>query len=105
MIKVRASHITIEVPKEGAEPWISVMVQRIESNGKIVNTVDNYDRFNKRMSVVAFDIYTLPPQYAIAGDQFSLVNISAMINIVVLNWLCVRYDGTVNSNGDVIIEN
>lgn len=108
MIKVRASKILIEIPKEGAEPWISITVERIEHNGDIVNTVSNYDRFNRRSSDLAKTRYGpengFAPSTHIDDGTFSFEDVSNMISIIVIGWLVERYNGTVDEHGNVLLE-
>ena len=104
MVKVRSSQITIEVPKEGAEPWIRVVVQRVEKNGDIVNTVDRWDSFNKRLSDVATQQYPIPASVNCESGVFSFVDVAQAITTVVVMWLAEKYNGTIQPNGDVIIE-
>lgn len=104
MIKVRASSIKIEVPKERAEPWVSVMVQRVEQNGSIINTIDNYDRFNKRMTGVESDTYQSGAVSSTADGKFAFSDVATMLNIVVINWLAERYNGSIDTEGNVVIE-
>lgn len=105
MVKIRSSQITIEVPKEGAEPWIRVVVQRVEKNGDIVNTVDRWDSFNKRMSDLAGEMYPMPPTVDCESGVFSFLDVGQAITTVVVMWLAERYNGTIDPvTGDVIIE-
>lgn len=101
MIKVRAQQMTIETPLEGADPWIRVIVQRVEKNGDIVNTVDRWDSFNKRLSEVALQEVPFPHS---ASNVFTIYEISQQIIATVCVWLMERYGGTMDAQGNVIIE-
>jgi hypothetical protein len=104
VIKVRSQQITIEVPKEGAEPWVRIVVQRVERNGDIVNTVDRWDSFNKRLSDVVAEQFPIPESINCETGTFTFVDVASAITTVVIVWLAQRYNGMIQPNGDVIIE-
>lgn len=103
MIKVRANKISIERPKEGAEIWIRVDVQRVESNGNIYNVTDHWDSFNKRMSEIYDEQY--PDDNVSNSGMFTVANLGANITLVVASWIAQKYNGRIDlDTGDIIIE-
>lgn len=105
MLKVRAQKVTIETPREGAEPWIRVIVQRVEKTGDIVNTVDRWDSFNKRLSDVAAQAFPIPGSFRTHDETFITVyDVATSISTVVIGWLLERYGGSVDAEGNVILE-
>lgn len=106
MRKVRAGQVVIETPTEGAEPWIRVTVQLIERDGDVVNTVDRYDSFNKRLSAVAAEVFPTPASFhAHDSSVITVYDVAQSISTVVVGWLLERYGGTVDAEGNVILEN
>ncbi len=100
MIKLRAQQILIESPKEGGEYWIRVVVQRIEKDGDIINTVSQWDSFHKRLADVAMEAVPFS-----VSDQSSctVYELSTAITRLTIKWLVERYNATVTAEGDVII--
>lgn len=103
MIKLRANKVVIETPKEGAEPWIHVFVQRVEKNGDIYNVVDRWDNFNKRMSVVQTELMPVLNDYS--SGYMAVGHLGQQIALIVSMWLVERYGGNIDpETGDVVIE-
>ncbi len=103
-VKIRSSQITIDSPTEGAEPWVRIAVQRIERNGDIVNVVDRWDSFNVRFSDIATEMYPIPQSVNCGSGMFTFADVGQAITTVVIIWLAERYNGTIQANGDVLIE-
>lgn len=103
MKKVRANKISIETPKEGAEPWIRVEVQFVEKTDTVYNVTDRYDSFNRRLSDVMDE--AVPIITAIDGSTITVGDIGVHLTLVISTWLAKRYNATIDpATGDVIIE-
>lgn len=103
MIRVRGQKVTIEIPRTGSEPWIHVIVQRIEEfdDGR-VNVVDRWDTFNKRFSDVFGEMYPVPEGIKQNGVA-SIGDVGELIQTVVVMWLIERYDGVLDEKGNVVV--
>ncbi len=57
--KLRASKITIEIPKPDSEPWVHITVNKmfIDNDGKVVNNVPRFDHISKPLSEIGSEIY------------------------------------------------
>jgi hypothetical protein len=102
MIRVRAQQILIETPKADAEPWIRIIVQRVEELNGIVNTVDRWDTFNARLSDVSDQTFPIP--FDVSNNTFKIGDMAHMLTLIVMNWLAVQYGGTIDEEGNVIVE-
>ena len=99
--KLRAQQITIETPKEGAEPWVHVVVQRVEFQGEnIRNTIDRYDTFSKRLSEIAAEVV---PYISATDGYINAYELSRAVSAFVIKWLIEKYGGEVQANGDLVI--
>lgn len=102
MIKLRISQMTIEMPKEQSEPWIRVVVQRIEKIGGRVNTVDRWDSFHYRLSDIADK--QIPSQREEEHNMISGLEIATHLTVMATVWLLEKYGGKINAQGELIIE-
>lgn len=104
MVKVRPQQLTIDVPRQWGEPWVNVVVQRIEENGKIVNTVDRWDSFTVRLSDAGEHPFPLPASVNCEDRTYTVAAVGEAITTVALAWLAERYNGRMVPPGEVIIE-
>ena len=100
MIKVRASQVLIEMPKENAEPWLHITVQRIQRDGNIVNTQDRWDTFSHRLS----DIAMMPTVNLIGEGNIVVGQVAQQLTASILGILVARYGGEITADGELIIE-
>lgn len=79
-------------------------MQRVEKNGTIVNVVDRWDSFNKRLSDVATETYPIPATVDCNQGLFTFLDVAGSISTVVILWLAERYNGNIDpQTGDVHI--
>jgi len=104
--KVRAQQIIIDIPRTDSEPWIRVVVQRVEldDNHVEINVVDRWDSFNKRLSQVALEINKYTEVIPVIIGEISLYGLSDGIKEAVTSWLVENYNGILSDNGEVIIQ-
>ena len=57
--KLRASKITIEIPKVNSEPWVHVTVNKmfLNSNNEVINNQPRFDYISKPLSNVGMNTY------------------------------------------------
>jgi hypothetical protein len=102
MIRLRAQQILIETPTPDSEPWIRLVVQRVEEKDGLVNTVDRWDTIHNRLSVVADQAFPIVTD--ISNDTFTVGDLAKSLELIVINWLAVQYAGVIDENNYVIIE-
>jgi len=103
--KVRAQQITIDITRTDSEPWIRVVVQRVEmdDNHFELNVVDRWDSFNKRLSQIALEVNKYTEVVSVNSEEISLYGLSDGIKEAVTRWLVEEYNGTISPTGEVII--
>lgn len=104
-IKLRANKVSIETPSEGADPWIFLEIQRIETDEEtgITNTVSRWDTFNVRMSDVAE--VPNPLLFDPSSGTVTVQNLGIQLTFVFATWIRDRYNGTLDMQTlDVTIE-
>lgn len=104
-IKLRANKVSIETPTEGAEPWVFLEIQRIETDEDtgIVNTVSRWDTFNMRMSDVATDSH--PLLFDPSSGTMTVQDLAIELTYVFATWIRDKYNGTLDMQTlDVTIE-
>ncbi len=104
MVKLRPQKITLDIPEEWGEPWINIVVQRIERNGDIVNTVDRWDSFTFRLQDVADLEYPIPQSIDFDSGVFCTRSLGEAITTVALIWIADKYGGQLRPPGEVVIE-
>lgn len=103
IVKLRAQKIEMEMPKEGSEPRIRIIVQRIEKhdNGAI-NTIDMWDNIYARLGEIQDERHPIVTD--ISQGTFSVGDLATTLSYVVMRWLCDTYGANIDENGDVLLE-
>ena len=105
MIKLRTQQIIIEMPRTDSEPWIHIVIQRIDvsETGVESNVIDRWDQINKRLSEVALQV---EPYFEVVPwevGQISVFGVADAIKNIATTWIIEKHGGALNSNGDVIL--
>ena len=107
MVKLRTQKISISIPRINSEPWVYLIVQRVEldENGKEINVVDRWGTVNKQLSAVATDVFTYfePIPVPNPANMISAFAIADAIKVVAVHWIQEKYGGTINQDGDVVL--
>lgn len=102
--KLRTSKISIEVPSEGAEPWIHVEIQKIlkDDDGKILNIYPRWNYFSEPLTSLAKK--TCPYRDFIKTEGLiSGYGISIALSSLILTLMVEKYGGTPTSDGDLLL--
>ena len=104
-IKLRTQQIIIDIPRTDSEPWMLIVIQRVEMNesGVEINVADRWDSINKRLGDVAELVkeYT-EPVTPIAPGFISMLGLADAIKVTATSWILEKWGGTLNENGDVV---
>lgn len=102
--RLRTQQIIIDLPRSSSEPWINLVVQRVEldDSGNEINVVDRWGSVNKRLSLVASEISNYTEIVPELNDKsISVYGISSAMTCIAVNWIVEKYGGTITSNGDI----
>lgn len=104
--KYRAQQIVIEVPREGEEAWIQIVVQEVIKNekGDIINVIPRAQHVHKQGNEIGFDIYNYLDPILKETRQISGYGLQLAISSAVVDWMKDKFGGEVDSAGDLIIE-
>ena len=101
--QIRASKITIDLPKVGSMPWVQITVQKVlrdEKTYEIKNTLTRWEQFSIPLSEVmskTLPVSTESNDVVTGGELFS-----SIYTLVILA-LQEKYGGTINENQDLIL--
>jgi len=104
--RLRSQKLSIDLPTPDSEPWLSIIVQRVEmdDNYKTLNVVDNWGRVNVKLSTVMIDVYPLQDQVNPPPGYISVAGISYALTIAAMTEIIKKYGGYIDSNGFIIVE-
>ena len=103
--KIRASKVTIEIPKEGSIPWIHITVQQVlrHDDGTLENIIPRFDYLSYPLNEVGETIYPYQDPFFPPENQISGYGIAGAMTSLVITLLIKEYGGSVNSDGDIIL--
>ncbi len=105
-VRLRTQRISIDLPQVDSEPWVQLIVQRInlDDSGNVLSVIDRWDQVNKKLSEVALEAY---PYFEVIPDlQNNLISgfgIADAIKGAALNWIADKYNGTIVDNDVVLL--
>lgn len=104
MFRLRAQQIIIDLPRVNSEPWVNVIVQRVEldEEGRDDNVVDRWGSLNKRLSEFALDTYAYFEAIPVESGRISGYAMSDAVAQAVIQWMAEKYNGTI-IDGNVLV--
>ena len=104
--RFRPQKITIDIPNSDTEPWVSVIVQRIDledGSDAVIATHDRFGHVHRRFTEIAAEIYK-------HGDNkpgrdpgdISGVGVSKAIENAAASWIADKYAAEIDDEGHVI---
>lgn len=107
MIKLRTQQIIIDMPRSISEPWMNLVVQRIDlsPDGSVeLNVVDRWGTINKKLSDVALEVNSYFEVLPLNSGEITVFGLADGIKSVATKWIVEKYGGTIQPNGDVHLE-
>ena len=103
--KLRASKISIETPKEGAETWIHITIQQVlrEDDGTLINTIPRFDYISIPFQEVGMNFYDGIEPLTQEPTHLSGYAIGTSVAAIVIGQMMEKYGGSVTAEGDLII--
>jgi len=91
---LRAQQIIIDMPVAGQEPWISVVLQDVQTdaNGVVIQTVDRVGIIHRPLSKVAAEIDSvIDPVLGGRSKKLTVAGTAALIKSAVVRWIGEDY--------------
>ena len=103
--KLRASKITIEMPREDGEVWIHVTVQKVikDDDGKVLNIIPRFENVSTPLRNIAYNTYTFQDLILGKSVDISGYGVASALTVSILRLLQEKYGGEVDYKGDLII--
>lgn len=100
--QLRASKITIDLPKPGSEPWVQVIVQKVlrDNTYEVKNIIPRYDRISIPLSSV------VGTSYPVDTNSDSIITGAEIFNAIytfVVSLMITKHGGTLNDKRDLIL--
>jgi hypothetical protein len=104
MKKIRSQQIVIDLPKEGAMPWVRATLQRCDKdeNYQTVQTVDRVGFVHRSLADFAAQMTTITDPVTGQTHTLSGVAASLLIGDMVSEWIIEDRGGTINEHQDII---
>lgn len=102
--KVRAQHITIELPTEEAEVWVRATLQKCikDESYNTIQTVDRVGYTHRSSSEFVMQMVTITDPVTQQSHTLSGAGIATIIRQLICQWMVEDRGGTINEHGDVI---
>ena len=104
--KTRAMRIEIDLPLEGAMPWVRAVLQTVfkDADYRTTQVVDRTGHVHRSLGEFAGQMQTITDP--ITGQQVTLsgAGAAAMISAFVSSWILTDMGGVVNDQGDIVKE-
>lgn len=99
--QIRARNISIDMPADGMDPWIQVVLDKVErdsATGKVLRLYDRWGVIHQKLSSVAFE----PVDVGDVGISLNVLQVSEIIRAVVVKWMLARYPDAAVVDGIVL---
>ena len=103
--KLRTQQIIIDIPKSSAEPWFTMVVQRIykDDEGNITQIVGREKQINRRFTKVMLETATISDPVTGYEGTISVAGAAQLLTSLISTWLLEEYpNATLNDTNDVI---
>ena len=104
--RLRTQQLYIDLPTPDSEPWINLIVQRVEMSDdyKTINVVDRWGRVNARLSDIAWNTYLFTDPIPSDAEHISVVGLGDAITNLGVDLIIKKYGGYLDERGYLIIE-
>ena len=104
--QIRAQKISIDRPTPGSEPWVNIIIQRVELDDdyKVLNVVDRWDQVSERLDRMYMDVHEYNDPVTQEPGKVSVAGLADVITKVAIAMMISRCGGTVDERGYIILE-
>jgi len=103
--KIRAQHISIDLPNETGPVWIRAVIQTIFKNKSDYKTVQMVDRtgfLHREVNQIATQMTTITDPVTGQTIQVSGAAAAILIRKFITQWIVDDFGGEINEFGDII---
>ena len=104
--RLRTQQMYIDLPTPDSEPWLNLVVQRVEMDDNYVtkNIVDRWGSVNVKLSSIATSVYPLQDPVQPPDGHISVAGLAAGLTIAAMDLIAKKYDGRIDEQGFIIVE-
>lgn len=104
--KTRTMRIEIDLPVEGAMPWVRAVLQTVfkDEHGNTVQAVDRTGYVHRSLGEFALQMQTIIDPITQQEVTLSGAAAANMISAFVSSWILTDIGGVLNENGDIVKE-
>ena len=104
--RIRSQQIYIDLPTPDSEPWINIIVQRVEMSDdyETMNVVDRWDQVNERLSDIITETYQYSDPVTSTPWHISTAGLADAITKLATKLIISKCGGYVDDKGYIIIE-
>ena len=103
---LRTQQLYIDLPKPGAEPWVNLIVQRVEMSDdftSVLNTVDRWGQVSARLSAIALRIYPITDPVQPGPGLISAAGIAEALTLAAIDLIIEKYGGRLDTATGLIV--
>jgi len=104
---LRTQQLFIDLPTPGSEPWVNIIVQRVEYDDQLqpMNVVDRWGQVNARLSSIALNPYPLNDPVQPAAGMISAAGIAEALTMAAIDLIIKKYGGRYDAaTGLIMVE-
>lgn len=103
--RLRTQQIYIDLPTPDSEPWLNIIVQRVEmdDNYQTKNIVDRWGAVNERLSKIATNIYPYSDPLQPPQCYISVAGLGEALTIAAMDLIIKKYGGTIDEHGYIMV--
>lgn len=103
--KLRAQQIVIDLPREGQEAWVNIVIQEVirSEDGEVVNIIPRANFIHKTAQDIAYDVVQFN-DLVLGRENYNIsgYGLYSAIQSAVTKWMMDEFGGEV-INGDLIV--
>lgn len=103
---LRTQQIYIDLPEPYAEPWINLIIQRVEMSDdfkSVLNTVGRWGQVSARVSAIATRTYPLVDPVRPPVGIISAAGIAESLTLAAIDLIIEKYGGTLDPGTGLIV--
>lgn len=106
MKKLRSQKVVIDLPTEEAVPWVQATLQTVikSEDGSTRQVIDRTGFCNRSLNDFAGQIVSIVDPVTGGKVTVSGAGLATLVRDFILVWIQQDYGGTVQPNGDLIVE-
>ena len=102
----RAQQVVIDVPKPGAIPFVSILIQHLEvdETGKVLAQTAREDRIYKKTSDIFAQTITFTDPVTGTTGQVSIAGLDQIVRKFTNDWTQEKYGGSIGPSGFIEVD-